>query len=62
MIKVDIGSMYIPNSIVEAVEKHKKMMLETHKNSDSYDFMLNADFGTWFSDYLYKFGGRLLDS
>ena len=61
MKEVNIGTMCIPNSIVEAVEKHREMMLEAHKNSDSYDFMLNADFGLWFSDYLLKFGYKLLE-
>lgn len=61
MKEVNIGTMCIPDSIVDSVEKHKNMMLEAHKNSDSYDFMLHADFGVWFSDYLYKFGYRLLD-
>ena len=61
MKEVNIGTMCIPDSIVDSVEKHKNMMLETHKNSDSYDFMLNADFGLWFSDYLLKFGYKLLE-
>lgn len=61
MSEVNIGTMCIPDSIVELVLKHRNVMLVANKNSDSYDFLLNADFGLWFSDYLLKFGYKLLE-
>jgi hypothetical protein len=61
MREVEIGSIYVPEEIVSAVEKHKESMLKAHEGTDSFDMLQRASFSMWFGDYLYKFGYRMLD-
>jgi hypothetical protein len=60
MREVEIGSIYVPEEIVSAVEKHKESMLNANKGTDSYDMLQRASFSAWFADYLNKFGCRML--
>lgn len=61
MREVDLGNTYIPDSILSMVEKHKKEMLENYKGTDTYDILQKCTFSMWFSDYLLKYGYKLLD-
>jgi hypothetical protein len=59
--EIEIGTIYMPEEIVSAVEKHREFMLNANKGKDSYDMLQRASFSMYFADYLYKFGHRMID-
>lgn len=51
----DLGFVFLPQELVEAIEKHKKSMLEYHKDNDFYyEMILNASFSVLFADFMLK--------
>ena len=60
MKEVDLGKTYLPESIIQEVENHRRNMLLANSKSDCYEFMKNAGFSMWLSDYLLKYGYKLL--
>ena len=60
MREVDLGKILLPDSIIQKVEEHKEAMLLAHSESDCYESLKQASFSLWFSDYLLKYGCKLL--
>lgn len=52
MKEVNIGTIFIPDSMVAAVEKHREYRLEYTKDSLFHDPLLREDFSYWVADYL----------
>lgn len=51
----DLGFVFLPQELIEAIENHKKSMLEYHKDNDFYYAMiLNASFSVLFTDFMMK--------
>lgn len=61
MKEVELGKVWLPDTIVASVEKHKQNMLEACEGSDAYDLVKKASFSVMFSDYLLKYGYALED-
>lgn len=55
MVEVEIGKIYITETLKEKVEEHKKMMIEA--NPDKAEMIERATFGMIFGDYLMKYVG-----
>lgn len=63
MKEIEVGKMWIPDSIVDSVEQHRQnMILYNQDNSDCVRILEMADFSTIFSDYLLKFGYSMIDN
>lgn len=52
MVEVEIGKIYITDTLKEKVEAHKQMMIEA--NPEKAEMLEKATFGMIFSDYLMK--------
>lgn len=55
MVEVEIGKIYITETLKEKVEAHKQMMIEA--NPDKAEMIEGVSFGIIFSDYLMKHVG-----
>ena len=50
MIEVEIGKIYITETLKEKIEEHKQMMINA--NPDKAEMIENSTFGMVFSDWL----------
>lgn len=57
MIEVEIGKIYITETLKEKIEEHKQMMINA--NPDKAEMIENSTFGMVFSDWLMKNAGNL---
>ena len=60
MTKVSLGDVYIPDEIVDAINKHRESMINACTDEIMLAKLENASFSTFFSDYMFKFGYMLL--
>lgn len=58
--KINLGEMYLSETIIKEVEKFRRNMLIANYNSDLYEFMKNASFSWWFENYLLIYDFKLL--
>lgn len=53
-VEIDLGKVWLPNELIAMIRNHKQSMLESNKDSYSYDMLLNASFSAYFSDFMMK--------
>lgn len=62
MKEVEVGKMWIPDSVLREIENHRHHMIDDNfDNPDVVRLVEQASFSTIFSDYLWKYGCKLLN-
>lgn len=60
-VEIDLGKVWLPQDLVVKVQEHKKFMLDSNKDNEYYDMLLNSSFSAYFSDFIFKNYYKLID-
>lgn len=61
VVKVNLGEVDLPEELVNAVYEHRAMMLYEHRDTEYHRILCQASFSMYFTDYLIKNVGGLLN-